>query len=112
MKSKENLSVKDIQERVTSKQDRTTIYRALTTFLEKGLIYKIPNVNNVSRYALCLKENPEHNHAHFVCCKCHKTFCMHEIEIPVFNNIEGFKVMNTKLTLEGYCSDCACDSNE
>ena len=112
MESKHSLSFKDIEESVNSTQDRTTIYRAITAFLEKGLIHKVPNADNVSRYALCLQEPHEHNHAHFICYKCKQTFCMHEVKIPVCKNIDGFEVITSNVTFEGYCSNCASGSNQ
>lgn len=109
-KSKHSLSHQDIRERITSTQDKVTIYRGLNAFLEKGLIHKVLDANNVFKYALCLeehaKETPTHDHAHFLCNECNNTFCLYEVKLPVYKNVDGFQVVNSKLTLEGYCPDC------
>ena len=116
IESKYGLSFKDIKGRITSTQDKVTIYRALDAFLEKGLIHKVPATNNVSKYALCpeeySEETYEEDHAHFICTQCGNTFCMDEIELPVFKNIKGYKVKKSKLTLEGDCPDCISDTNQ
>ena len=115
IKSKHGLSFKDIKSTITSTQDKVTIYRALDAFLEKGLIHKVPDANDISRYALCpeecSEEAHEHNHAHFICNQCENTFCLDEIKLPVFKDIEGYKIKKSKLTLEGECPDCVAGKN-
>ncbi len=111
IESKHSLSHQDIKKKITSTQDKVTIYRGLAAFLEKGLIHKVPDANNVFKYALCLEDDssevPEQAHAHFLCNECHNTFCMYDVKLPVYENVAGFQVINSKLTLEGYCPDCA-----
>ena len=53
MNTKYGLSFKDVKERISSTQDKVTIYRALTIFEKKGIIHKVPNTNDVSKYAIC-----------------------------------------------------------
>ncbi|MBD0402452.1 Fur family transcriptional regulator [Flammeovirga sp. EKP202] len=108
-KNKHGLSHRDIKEAIECMPDKVTIYRALDTFMEKGIIHKVPDINNVSRYALTKHECAEthHNHAHFICNSCHKTFCMDDIQIPEIQNAHGFKINSIKLILEGKCSDCS-----
>jgi len=108
--SEYGLSFKDIKERVNSTQDKVTIYRGLAFFEKKGLIHKVPNTNQVSQYALCpnicSEESHIHNHAHFICNLCEKTFCIDEIDIPELKKINGYNIKKSNLTLEGDCPDC------
>ncbi|WP_044205410.1 Fur family transcriptional regulator [Flammeovirga sp. OC4] len=108
-KNKHGLSHRDIKEAIECMPDKVTIYRALDTFMEKGIIHKVPDINNVSRYALTKNkcENTHHNHAHFICNTCKKTFCMDDIQIPNVQNAQGFKISSVKLILEGECSECS-----
>lgn len=110
IENKHSLSHQDIKERITSTQDKVTIYRALDSFLEKGLIHKVPDANNVSKYALCPEECSEHahhhNHVHFICTSCDETYCLDGVKVPEIKDIKGFKVKNAKFTLEGDCPDC------
>ncbi|NME68545.1 Fur family transcriptional regulator [Flammeovirga aprica] len=107
-KKEHGLSHKDIKKEIECMPDKVTIYRALDTFLEKGIIHKVPDINNISRYALTKNKctHNHHNHAHFICKVCHKTFCMDDIQLPEIQNTNGFQITNTKLILEGICADC------
>ncbi|KXX69956.1 Fur family transcriptional regulator [Flammeovirga sp. SJP92] len=102
------LSHKDIKEEIQCMPDKVTIYRALDTFLEKGIIHRVPDINNVSKYALTntTSTQSQHNHAHFICKECKKTFCMSEIQIPEVRSKNGFAIESTKLVLEGICPNC------
>ncbi|MCG8328646.1 MAG: transcriptional repressor [Chitinophagales bacterium] len=116
IESKYGLSFKDIKDKVISTKDKVTIYRALDAFLEKGLIHKVPATSNISKYALCPEECSEethkHDHAHFICNQCGNTFCMDEVELPVFKNIKGYEIKKSKLTLEGDCPDCISGTDQ
>lgn len=108
IRKKHGLSHRDINEEIGCAPDKVTIYRALDTFLDKGIIHKVPDINNNSRYALtntnCSKG--KHNHAHLICNECKKTFCLEDIQLPEIKNNNGIKIESTKLILEGTCGKC------
>jgi len=105
-----SLTVEEIKNKVGSSKDKVTVYRALDAFEKKGLIHKVPDKKNLTRFALCdikcSSENHIHNHAHFICDSCSSTFCIEEIEVPVIKNSKGFQIKTSKLTLEGNCPSC------
>ncbi|MEH0157381.1 transcriptional repressor [Limibacter armeniacum] len=105
------LSIGEIKTRSKGKADKATIYRTLATFLECGLIHKVPEKDNVARYALYYPEDTEEGnvrqHAHFICQACDKTFCMREISVPAVCDTAGFQVNTCSLTLEGICMECS-----
>jgi len=105
-----SLTVEDIKTEVGATNDKVTIYRALDTFEKNGLIHKVPDKNNLIRYALCQSkcsvERHNHNHAHFICNVCSKTFCIDDIDVPTIPDTKGFLVESSKLTLQGSCPDC------
>jgi len=109
---KASLTAGDIRSMLESSIDKVTIYRALDSFEENGLIHKVPDKNNVTRYALSQTEcdskgQKTSSHAHFICNNCDKTFCIDDIKVPEVKNIDsGFSIKKTTLTLEGYCPDC------
>lgn len=110
-----SLTAEEIKRKVGSTNDKVTIYRALEAFRESGLIHRVPDKNNLTRYALChskcaLNEHV-HNHAHFMCNSCNETFCIEGIEIPEINDSKGFKIKKSRLTLEGDCPDCILAKN-
>ncbi|MGY6647599.1 Fur family transcriptional regulator [Wenyingzhuangia sp. IMCC45574] len=109
--SNATLTVEEIRSKVTSTNDKVTVYRALDAFEKSGIIHKVPDKNNLTRYALCptkcTTHNHVHNHAHFICDDCDKTFCIDEIEVPKVKETNGFTIKSSKLTLQGSCPDCA-----
>lgn len=108
--SRSSITTDEIKKIVGTTNDRVTVYRALDAFEKTGLIHKVPDKNNLTRYALCHTEcsahEHVHNHAHFVCNDCDQTFCIDEIEIPEIKDSKGFVIKSSKLTLEGSCPDC------
>jgi Fur family ferric uptake transcriptional regulator len=108
--SKSSLSVDEIKKKAGSTNDKVTIYRALDSFEKCGLIHKVPDKENLTRFALCHSDcsvkGHIHNHAHFICTNCDDTFCLDETEIPSIKLPKGYHVDNSKLTLEGECARC------
>lgn len=107
---KSSLTADEIRKRIGTKADKVTVYRALDAFEKSGLIHKVPDKGNLTRYALCQSEcgheNHVHHHAHLICNQCEETFCIEEIEVPSIKNSAGFNITSTNLTLEGTCPDC------
>lgn len=107
---KSSLTVEEIKGKLEESRDKVTIYRALSAFEKSGLIHRVPDKSNLIRYALCNSKcsthEHSHNHAHFICNNCNKTYCIDEIQLPNIENTKGFEITNTKLTLEGVCPYC------
>lgn len=108
--SRSSLTVEEIKKKVEISKDKVTIYRALDAFEHKGLIHRVPDKSNLTRYALCPSECNSHqhihNHAHFICNACNETYCIDEVLPPKVENVNGFHIKSTKLILEGVCSYC------
>lgn len=100
----------NIENYFANKFDRVTLYRTLTSFLENGLLHKIPDDTGVAKYALCYHESAEHthddHHVHFKCRLCDKIECLHELEIPKFTLPKKYKMENVNLLIEGICANC------
>lgn len=111
-----SLTAEEIRSKVKTTNDKVTIYRALDAFEKNGLIHRVPDMGNLTRYALCRTEcNADkhvHDHAHFICMSCSETFCIDEIEVPVVKDSNGFKIKKSKLTLEGDCPDCIYNNDQ
>jgi Fur family ferric uptake transcriptional regulator len=94
----------------STEQDRVTIYRALSSFEERGILHKASIDVNGAKYALCNhncpgKPHPE-KHAHFICEICHHTFCIENLNIPDIRIPDKFKVKEVKFILSGICEEC------
>lgn len=105
------LSHADLETLFDKKFDRVTIYRTLTSFLEKGLLHKIPDDSGTAKYGLCLHQGVTHTHddehVHFKCRKCEKIECLHTIDIPKLVLPKKYKMETANLLIEGTCAVCS-----
>lgn len=90
--------------------DRTSIFRTLNAFEEKGIIHSIPNTERGTLFALCGSECSEeshtHEHAHFTCQNCKKVYCIDLKEEPVFKVPVGFVLEDSNIIMKGLCKTC------
>lgn len=101
----------DIEKRAGEKFDRVTIYRTLQVFVEKGIIHTIPTADNSVRYALCkddCEEGHHHDHhIHFVCTRCHNTYCLDDVVTPAIKLPKGYAATQIEVVVEGICKNCS-----
>ena len=104
------LSASDLLANMTTGRDRVTVYRALTSFEEHGILHKASEDGQGTRYALCSHSCPDKSHsekhAHFVCDECHHTYCLEDVEIPTIKVSDEFSVLRATYTLSGVCKEC------
>jgi Fur family ferric uptake transcriptional regulator len=90
--------------------DRTTIYRTLKTFEEKGLVHSIDDGTGFPKYALCPEacDAGEHHdlHVHFYCIQCKETFCLPNSKIPDISLPDNFRPLEMNLVVKGICNHC------
>ena len=107
------LSASDILNKMTTGHDRVTIYRALNSFEEHGLLHRASEDPQGIKYALCDHHCPDEQHTdkhvHFVCDECHHTYCL-EVEIPKVKAPPEFSVNLVNYTLGGICRECSTDA--
>lgn len=100
----------DIEKRAGEKFDRVTIYRTLQVFVEKGIIHTIPTADNSVLYALCkddCQEGHHHDHhIHFVCTRCHNTYCLDDVVTPAIKLPKGYAAGQIDVIVEGVCKNC------
>ena len=104
------VALTDIENAFT-KSDRTTLYRTLKTFEEKGVVHQIEDGTGISKYALCASdcncELDEDLHLHFHCKNCDQTVCLTEHKIPHMNLPDGYIAENANLVITGICAKCS-----
>ncbi|MBE7640524.1 MULTISPECIES: Fur family transcriptional regulator [Salegentibacter] len=101
-------SLSDIED-FMGQSDRTTLYRTLKTFEEKGVVHQIDDGTGVQKYALCEEDcmcDPQDLHLHFHCVKCNETQCLTDRKIPHINLPKGFVVKDANLVVKGICDQC------
>ncbi|WP_339654161.1 transcriptional repressor [uncultured Maribacter sp.] len=98
-------------ENAFEKAERTTLYRTLKTFEEKGIVHQIDDGTNISKFALCEPgcncEIDQDLHLHFHCSYCDKTVCLTEHKIPHINLPTGYIAENANLVIKGICDTCS-----
>lgn len=114
LEHKHALAHADLEQLLSDRYDRVTLYRTLHTFEEKGLIHSIKDVSGAVKYALCNQPCNKHhlhdNHIHFNCTACGQTVCMNELLIPALQLPEGYQVSSLHLSAQGICKACAAAS--
>jgi len=104
------VALTDIEHAFTT-ADRTTLYRTMKTFEDKGIVHQIDDGTGISKYALCEPgcncEIENDLHLHFHCSTCDKTVCLTEHKIPQISLPEGYVAEDVNLVVTGICSDCS-----
>lgn len=92
------------------KSDRTTLYRTLKTFVEKGISHKIDDGTGITKYALCEEnchcEIDNDLHLHFHCTNCNETICITDYKIPKITLPNAYIAENINLVVKGICEKC------
>jgi Fur family transcriptional regulator, ferric uptake regulator len=103
------LPIGEIESRLQN-YDRITLYRTLKSFEVKGIIHKINDSTNTTKYALCVENCNEHAHAdehiHFHCTTCDNTICLENVTVPQIELPNGFKFSNANMVVNGICNQC------
>ncbi len=106
------LSERELEDSVGVNCDRVTIYRTLSTFMDRGILHKVLDDTGSVKYALCPSdchggEVHRHDHVHFKCRDCGQTICLDEVPIPAVNLPKGFQLQEVNMLLEGTCTKCS-----
>ena len=100
----------DIEKLTSEAYDRVTVYRTLNSFVEKGMIHRIPTTDSAILYALCkasCEQGHHHdNHVHFICTVCNTASCLEDVVVPDVKLPLGFKPVTANMNVMGTCSSC------
>ncbi len=111
LKESRALSQREIETTMAHDCDRVTIYRTLSTFVDKGLLHKVLDNTGVTKFALCPSECTErhahqHDHVHFKCEVCGNTICVKEVQLAIPSLPTGFQTREMNVLLQGTCPEC------
>ncbi len=101
-------SLHDLETHFTH-SDRSTLFRTLKTFEQKGVIHKIDDGSGVGKYALCLEScscAPKDQHFHFHCQACQSTYCLKDLQMPTIELPAQFSMQQANLVIKGTCANC------
>lgn len=90
--------------------DKTTLYRTVTTFEEKGLIHDIKVGNEATKYALCAENCTVgvhyDKHLHFYCTICKQLMCLPKENMPEVKLPASFQLQEVSFVARGICDTC------
>ncbi len=106
------LTQQEIKEGLREVQiNEVTIYRALETFENTGIIHKIEGIDKISRFAISKggqSKPSDDNHPHFICTACGETECLIDLEIPALApRGDGYTITDREMLIKGLCQDCS-----
>ncbi|AVR46560.1 transcriptional repressor [Christiangramia fulva] len=84
--------------------DRTTIYRTIKLFQEKGIVHQIDDGTAIAKYALSDGKNLD-LHLHFHCTHCSNTFCLPN-KVGQDSLPDKYEINDVNLVLKGVCLKC------
>ncbi len=110
------VSFSDLKKAFVQKSDtnktanRTTFYRNLKTFEDKGLIHQVNDGSGEAKFAIS-DENAKGDygidlHMHFHCTVCGKTICLPD-RISKQNLPDDYEINDLNLVLKGVCKNCS-----
>lgn len=110
IRQKAAVSLSDLENRLP-RSDRTTLYRTLKTFEEKGVIHQIHDDSGTVKYAVCPEDcscsYPNDLHVHFYCSSCEKTNCFPHLSVPDFDLPDNFRPVSGNFVINGLCPSCS-----
>ncbi len=88
--------------------DKTTIYRILERFCEKGLVHKAYVDKRAWEYELADKCTDRQCHPHFKCTNCGKVTCLFDAHVPLVEGLgEEFIFQRQMIMIEGIGPECS-----
>lgn len=103
------LSQKDLENQLTQ-YDRVTLYRTLQSFIDNGVLHKIPNESGSATFGICFDTctatDHSHNHVHFKCNICGNIECIENQPIPRIQIPDGYSVEQWNMIIDGVCQSC------
>lgn len=109
MECRKPMSLADLEGK-TRTIDRSSIFRAVTLFLEHHLIHAFEDGSGSTKYELCPDDHDCHvgdMHAHFYCEHCKQTFCLSSVNESDLRLPDGFLAQSVNFVVKGLCPKCA-----
>lgn len=92
------------------KADHSTIYRTLMLFSDQGLLHRVADGTEHTKYGYCGNScdcAPTPRHFHLRCNSCRLTYCLKNSRTEKVPLPAGVKAASVSVILEGACTDCA-----
>jgi Fur family transcriptional regulator, ferric uptake regulator len=104
--SEKAFTLLDLEKIFSLKHDRSSLFRSLQTYSEKGLLEKFCNANGTFVYTLN-RHNPDCNgKSHFKCKDCETVVSLPNLPTAYLELLGNNKMDTINLLIEGTCESC------
>jgi Fur family ferric uptake transcriptional regulator len=108
--AKSPLTAQQILKKLPEGTDNVTLYRTLTTLIDKKLLHRVPGEDRNWRYGIG-NEQDRHQHAHFVCDECGTMECLpdsplSDMAAKRLGVRPGYRVNYSEIVMHGSCPQC------
>jgi len=103
------LAHQDIMEGLgNSGVDRVTVYRALETLVERGVVHKAFLQQRRWHFEAADRCGEHHCHPHFTCTRCEQTTCLDDVEVALVRGLKrGYVAERQRVHISGICPACS-----
>ena len=104
--SEKAFTLLDLEKIYHSKHDRSSIFRSLQTYSEKGILEKFCNASGTSIYALNRHHSDCNGNSHFKCKDCETVVSLPSLPTEYLELLGKNKMETMNLLIEGTCENC------
>ncbi|WP_281638083.1 Fur family transcriptional regulator [Flavobacterium marginilacus] len=104
--SEKAFSLLDLEKILDEKHDRSSIFRSLQTYTEKGILEKFCNASGTSIYVFNHHKPDCNGKSHFKCKDCDNVVSLPNLPIEYLQLLGKNKMETMNLLIEGTCENC------
>jgi len=104
--SEKAFTLLDLEKIFYCQHDRSSIFRSLQTYSEKGILEKFCNASGTSIYTLNLNKPDCNGQSHFKCKDCETVVSLPNLPDEYLQLLGKNKMETMNLLIEGTCENC------
>jgi Fur family ferric uptake transcriptional regulator len=104
--SQKAFTLLDLEKIVHCQHDRSSIFRSLQTYCEKGILEKFCNASGTAVYTLNLNNPNCNGKSHFKCKDCETVVSLPNLPEEYLQVLGKNKIETMNLLIEGTCENC------
>lgn len=104
--SEKAFSLLDLEKILGDKHDRSSIFRSLQTYTERGLLEKFCNSSGTAVYTLNLHQPNCDGKSHFKCKDCETVVSLPNLPEEYLQFLGNHKIETMNVLIEGTCEKC------
>jgi Fur family ferric uptake transcriptional regulator len=110
LRSEKAFSMLDLEKLFHPKHDRSSIFRSLQVYSEKGILEKFCNASGTAIYALNHHKPDCNGSSHFRCKDCETVVSLPSLPAEYLELLGNKKMETMHLLIEGTCEKCQTNS--